>query len=209
MPASILIIDDDEDIRFTLEEICQSGGFVVESASRGSDGLTRILGGAFDLVIVDYHMPEWDGLTTVKRIREINQEIGILVLTVDERQEIADRFMAAGATDFALKPIKAVDLLSRIRLNLSIVSMHRSLQAKHEQVFLEKGISSATLSLFTAYFQSTPEPVQLEAVVKAVGFAYQTTHRYIQYMVEQGLLIVEPLYGQLGRPKNTYRYNQA
>ncbi len=204
MAEHLLIIDDDEDIRFTLEEICTLGGYTVESTARGSEGFARVVARHFDLIIVDYHMPEWDGLTTVKRIREINNTLGVLVLTVDERQEIADRFIAAGATDFALKPIKAVDLLSRIRLNLSITAMQREMKSKQEQVYFEKGISGATLKLFVAYFKEQSAPVQLEDVVKAMGFAYQTTHRYIQYLVEQGVLHVEPLYGQLGRPKNTY-----
>lgn len=204
MAEHLLIIDDDEDIRFTLEEICDLGGYTVETTARGSEGLARVQARHFDLIIVDYHMPDWDGITTVKRLREVNKDLAILVLTVDERQEIADRFIAAGASDFALKPIKAVDLLSRIRLNLSVAAMQRDMKSKQEQVYFEKGISGATLKLFLAYFKDQVAPVQLEDVVKAMGFAYQTTHRYIQYLVEQGQLHVEPLYGQVGRPKNTY-----
>lgn len=204
MSEKLLIIDDDEDIRFTLMEICEASGYCVTTTARGSEGLKYLMQEPFDLIIVDYHMPEWDGLTTVKRIRAHSQDVPILVLTVDERQEIADRFIEVGATDFAVKPIKAPDLISRIRLNLNVVKMHHQINAKQEQVFLEKGISQATLNRFLAFFEDQTMPVQLEAVVNAVGFAYQTTHRYIQYLVETQDLCVEPVYGQLGRPKNTY-----
>ena len=98
-------------------------------------------------------MPDWDGLTTVKRIRQLDNAISILVLTVDERQEIAEKFIAAGATDFAVKPIRSPDLISRIKMNLRINEVQQKYIAEKKQVYIEKGISPETLSIICDYLK--------------------------------------------------------
>jgi two-component system response regulator DctR len=203
----IIIIDDDEDILFTIKEICNYSGYEAYTTTSGEEALELIKLHNPQLVIVDYHMPKWDGLTTVKKIRTLERNIAILVLTVDERQEISDKFMAVGATDFAIKPIKAPDLMSRISVNLQIQDIQSKMQEKQEQTYLEKGISSATLKLITDFLLSQTEEVTMETITSGVGLAYQTVHRYIQYLVEKESVEVIPIYGQLGRPKNKYKLN--
>ena len=106
--SKIVIIDDESDILYTIKEICMHGGWEVATASNGKQGYELCKIHKPNLAIVDYHMPDWDGLTTVKRIRQLDNDLSILVLTVDERQEIADKFITAGATDFAIKPFKSL-----------------------------------------------------------------------------------------------------
>lgn len=201
----IIIIDDEPDIQYTIKEICLHGGWepmVAESGRQGKDLCKKYNP---NLVIVDYHMPDWDGLTTVKKIREFNSVVSILVLTVDETQEIAEKFIEAGATDFAIKPIRFPDLISRIKINLRINEMQQEYQDEKKQVFIEKGISPATLSIICDFLKDRIEGQTIEAITKGVNLAYQTVHRYIQYLVEKGEIEVLPIYGQLGRPKNKYR----
>lgn len=198
----ILIIDDEADIRYTLQEICLVGGWEPVLAINGQEGYTLFKIHNPKLVIVDYHMPGWDGLTTVKKIRGCDSATSIMVLTVDERQEIADRFLAAGATDFAIKPIKAPDLISRIKVNLEISEMQRQNQGN---LYLDKGISLATLRVITKFLQKHPEPLTIEEITAGVNLAYQTVHRYLGYLVDYGKVEVTPHYGKVGRPKNKYR----
>ncbi len=203
---TIVIIDDEEDILFTLSEICAFSGFKSFTASNGIEGFERCKELHPNLVIVDYHMPGWDGLTTVKKIKSLDPTTSILVLTVDERQEIADRFIAVGATDFAIKPIKAPDLIARININLKINEVEEKLFRERENMFVDKGISPATLSLILQYFEETDsESVTIDDVIESVSLAYQTVHRYIRHLVEIEKLEVIPEYGQKGRPKNRYR----
>lgn len=204
----ILIIDDEADIVYTLKEICEYAGYNVYTAQNGLDGVSLFSEHNPDLVIVDYHMPGWDGITTVKKIRSIDDTTAILVLTVDERQEISDVFMEAGATDFAIKPIKAPDLLARIKVNLYISSVQKEAKRAKENVFVDKGISSATLSLIMNYLKKTNEDVTIEDISSSVQLAYQTVHRYVHHLLENGSLEVVQIYGQLGRPKNKYRLRE-
>lgn len=201
----ILIVDDEPDILFTIEEICDFCGYEAFTTSAGDEAIRIAQVKKPDLMIVDYHMPGWDGLSIVKKIRELKLNLPILVLTVDEQQETADKFIAAGATDFSIKPIKAPDLIARIKVNLHIHDMQQQMLKKQEDIYREKGISLATLKLITEFLGDQDDEVTFEEITTAVNLAYQTVHRYIQYLQQHQLIIVQPIYGQLGRPKNKYR----
>ncbi len=201
----IVIIDDEADILYTLKEICTHGGWKAVTASNGKQGFELCKKHKPKLVLVDYHMPDWDGLTTVKKIRQLDNSVSILVLTVDERQEIAEKFIAAGATDFAIKPIKSPDLISRIKINLKINEIQEKFEADKHQIYIDKGISPATLSIICDYFKEQDRELTIDEITIGLNLAYQTVHRYIQYMIEENSLTVIPTYGQIGRPKNKYK----
>lgn len=204
----IVIIDDEPDIQYTINEICIYGGWKSIIAKNGMQGYELCKLHNPNLVIVDYHMPDWDGLTTVKKIRQINSTAAILVLTVDERQEVAEKFIAAGATDFAIKPIKSPDLISRIKINLRINEIQQKFVQEKHQTFIDKGISPATLSIICDFLKEQKEGLTIDEITNGLDLAYQTVHRYIQYLVEEGRIETLPIYGQLGRPKNKYKYSE-
>jgi two-component system response regulator DctR len=141
----------------------------------------------------------------VRKIRELDGAVSILVLTVDERQEIAEKFMIAGATDFAIKPIKAPDLISRMKVNLEITEIQRKRIKNKQQIMVDKGISTATLNIIHRFLKKHHEPLTIDEITAGVGLAYQTVHRYLQYLVGEGRVMVIPEYGKIGRPKNKYK----
>ena len=203
--AKILVIDDDEDIVYTITEICNYAGYEVLSANNGQKGYELYKKVLPDLVIVDFHMPGWDGMKTVRQLKQLDEAAAILVLTVDERQEVSDRFIEVGASDFAIKPIKAPDLIARINVNLKISAIQRAAKKAKENVFVDKGISAATLSLIVGFLKEQTVELTMEEISAGVSLAYQTVHRYIQHMLETDVIEVIPIYGQLGRPKNKYK----
>ncbi len=201
----IVIIDDEPDILYTIKEICLHGGWEAATASNGRQGYELCRVHKPSLAIVDYHMPDWDGLTTVKRIRQTDNAVSILVLTVDERQETAERFIAAGATDFAIKPIKSPDLISRIKINLRINEIQKKYISEKKQIYLDKGISPATLSIILDYLKEQGDGLTIDDIANGLNLAYQTVHRYVSYLLEEKRIEIVPIYGQLGRPKNKYK----
>ncbi len=201
----IVIIDDEPDILYTIKEICLHGGWEAATASNGRQGYELCRVHKPSLAIVDYHMPDWDGLTTVKRIRQTDNAISILVLTVDERQETAERFIAAGATDFAIKPIKSPDLISRIKINLRINEIQKKYISDKQQIYLDKGISPATLSIILDYLKEQGDGLTIDDIANGLNLAYQTVHRYVSYLLDEKRIEIVPIYGQLGRPKNKYK----
>ena len=201
----IVIIDDEPDILYTIKEICLYGGWEAATASNGKQGYDLCRIHKPSLAIVDYHMPDWDGLTTVKRIRQTDNAVSILVLTVDERQETAERFIAAGATDFAIKPIKSPGLISRIKINLKINEIQKKYILDKQQIYLDKGISPATLSIILDYLKEQGHGLTIDDIANGLNLAYQTVHRYVSYLLEEKRIEIVPIYGQLGRPKNKYK----
>lgn len=204
LKKKIVIIDDEPDIQYTLKEICLHGGYEPIIASSGAHGFEICKAKGINLAIVDYHMPDWDGLTTVKKIHQLDNALSILVLTVDERQEIAEKFMDVGATDFAIKPIKSPDLISRIKVNLKINEMQQKYVEEKAITFIEKGIGPATLNIICEFLKDQKDGLTIEEIATTLHLAYQTVHRYIQYLVENKTIEILPIYGQIGRPKNKY-----
>ena len=203
--SKILVIDDEPDIVYTIKEICEFAGHDVVTANDGMAGIELFKENQPNLVIVDYHMPKYDGLITVKKIRKIDDTVAILVLTVDERHEVLDKFMEVGATDFSVKPVKASDLISRINVNLRINAMQRQNKKDKESVFVDKGISVATLKMIEDYLKSTSDEQSIKEISLGVELAYQTVHRYIQYLVEKSRVELVLKYGKVGRPLNYYK----
>ena len=201
----VIVIDDNHDILFTVKEICEFCDYTVHTADQGEIGYKLAMKIKPDLIIIDYHMPGWDGLLTVKKIHKELPEVAILVLTVDENQETAEEFLKAGATDFAIKPIKAPDLIARMKINLQLKTMQSRLVINQEQEYIEKGISALTLGKIETFMREQKSPVTLQEVSQSVELSYKTVHRYIQYLVESNRAETIHQYGTIGRPKNRYQ----
>jgi two-component system response regulator DctR len=209
MPMKILIMDDDPSLRYMLSEIFAFAGWDPVTYSNGRDGIKGFLKDGADIILVDYHMPEIDGLETVRLIREHNHRVPILVLTVDERQEIADRILDAGATDFALKPVKAPDLIARVQLHkrlLDITKADKLTPKMQYEAFVTKGISKSTLSYIEEYLQTCEQPSTVEEISQELGLATPTVYRYMTYLVNEGRVQPSPSYHKVGRPKNHYHW---
>ncbi|KGP92614.1 response regulator [Pontibacillus chungwhensis BH030062] len=202
---NILIIDDDSSLRYMLQEICNHAGWDSQTAENGKQGLDLFNKGSFDLILVDYHMPEMDGLQTVKEIRKTNPSIPILVLTVDERQEIADQFLKEGATDFALKPVKAPDMISRIQLHVQLSNIKES-QNQNDNIYSTKGISKGTLSYVEEYLKKQNEATSVDEISKKVDLAYPTVYRYVMHLLEEGKVKQVVSHQKIGRPKKLYQW---
>ncbi|GAA0356079.1 response regulator [Bacillus horti] len=212
----ILIIDDDKDTRYTFQEICSFAEWNPILASDGRQGVQLYLSENPDLILIDYHMPEMNGLQTLKTIRQMDQTVPVMVLTVDERQSLADQFLAAGANDFALKPIKAIDMISRIKVHLRMVAMSEQNTKEEEsepqdegstvqfESLLSKGISKQTLEVILEYLESEARPITIEQVSEGTGISYATVHRYLNHLLQEGVVKTRMDYGSVGRPKNKY-----
>lgn len=205
----ILIMDDDPLVRYTLNEIFTFAGWEPVSYANGRDGMEGFFDHGADIILVDYHMPELDGLETVRLIREQDQQVPILVLTVDERQEIADRFLDAGATDFALKPVKAPDLIARVQLHKRLLDMQKTEKSTlimKNEAFVTKGINKSTLSYITEYLEACEQPATAEEISQVLGLAPPTVYRYMTYLVKEGRVQTVSSYQKIGRPKNRYHW---
>lgn len=195
---TILCIDDNEDICFSLKTLFHTQGWNTVTAGNVRDGLAVFRQTHPQLVLIDYHMPGINGLEGVKLIRSLSNTVPIIVLTIDEDQEVANAFLEAGASDFALKPIKAPDTISRIKLHLRLLEQQQS-------YLVDKGINRETLSLIIGFMEGQKAPVTSREIAEGTGLAYQTVSRYLQYMTAQEIVKNESNYGKVGRPRQLYQ----
>jgi two-component system chemotaxis response regulator CheY len=117
MGTTILIVDDSLSIRQSTRFILEQGKYSVIDACDGEQGLKALLENDVNLVITDINMPNMDGLTLVRKIRELPSKkfIPILVLTTESQGSIIDEGKKAGATGWIVKPFNADKLLETIR----------------------------------------------------------------------------------------------
>lgn len=200
----ILAIDDDQDVLFTLKAIGEVAKFEVDTCLNGIEAIKILEKEKFDLVIVDYYMPEISGLELVGEIRKINDNIPILVLTVDDSVIIAQRFFDKGATDFATKPIRAADLISRIRVHLKLSKLKEGDFGETIQHEIPKGLNLKTMKLILEHINKLKKSETIDVIAGKTGLAYQTVHRYLSFLEEKGFIVSDLTYGKVGRPIKTY-----
>ncbi|MBQ6389855.1 MAG: response regulator [Mogibacterium sp.] len=116
----VLIVDDDETMLQTTVDILESLGASAEQAHNGLEALGMIehrhlAGRDYDAIIIDWRMPEIDGLETIRRIRaEIDADIPILLISAYDWSDIEDKAKAAGANAFVSKPLFRSTLYDKI-----------------------------------------------------------------------------------------------
>jgi len=111
----VLVVDDDEGIRYTLREILESSGFVVDEAADGEAGLERFSATPADLVITDLRMPKLDGMGLLTRLRAFSPAPRVVVITAHGSERQAVVAMQAGACDYFRKPFEMEELLAVVR----------------------------------------------------------------------------------------------
>ena len=116
MPARILIIDDEADIRESLETLLTMEHYRVESAATGGEGLSKLESSVFDLVLLDLMLPDKSGLEVLAEIRERDQQIPVFLITAYGSIEAAVRALKAGASDYISKPVDTDQLLALLRI---------------------------------------------------------------------------------------------
>ncbi len=198
----ILSIDDEADIRYALKAVFDHERWSSFLAKDVPEGLALFKQHRPDLVLIDYHLPQINGLEGVRMLRKLSPDVPILVFTVEESQAVADEFLEAGATDFALKPIKAPDLISRIWLHIRLIESAGKAAHGHPGV---KGIMRATLNLITGYMRETGGYLTVNQIAKGTGLAYPTTNRYLQYLLSEQRIDMAMDYGKVGRPRQRYQ----
>src|SRR3989339_263944 len=109
--ARLLLVDDEPEILKTLSEILKSEGFRISTADKGAEAVARLREEDIDLVILDYKMPDMNGLEVAAKIKEMKSGLPIVMLTGAPSVELAVQAMKGGINDFLTKPVDVPNLL--------------------------------------------------------------------------------------------------
>jgi DNA-binding response OmpR family regulator len=129
MGSTILIVDDEENLRKTLSRILSKAGYSVTTASSGEEGLSLLQAGAFDMAFIDLLMPGIGGVELLGEIREIYPDMPVLILTAHATLETAIEAVRKGARDYLMKPADPQLILDRVK---DILSEQRQPQRQRE-----------------------------------------------------------------------------
>jgi two-component system, OmpR family, KDP operon response regulator KdpE len=134
LKETILIIDDEVQIRRFLKIGLESQGYIVLEAEKGEEGITRTVLKKPDLILLDLNLPDMSGVDVLRKIREW-YHAPVIVLTVRESEHDKIELLDNGADDYITKPFNMGELLARIRAIL-----RRTKQELDEPVFQYQGI---------------------------------------------------------------------
>jgi DNA-binding response OmpR family regulator len=114
MTERILVVEDEEDLRMTLNDRLKGEGYVPEFAGDGADGLHRAVNEPYDLIILDVMLPRKNGFDVCRDIRKAGLTVPIIMLTA--RGQLVDKVLGLkiGADDYLTKPFELLELLARI-----------------------------------------------------------------------------------------------
>jgi DNA-binding response OmpR family regulator len=113
--SSILIVEDDENLRLALHDNLQEEGYEVESAADGAAAIEQVGARSFDLIVLDIMLPDSDGYTLCKKFRGDGVKSMILMLTARTLEDDLIRGLDAGADDYLTKPYRLRELMARVR----------------------------------------------------------------------------------------------
>ena len=161
----VLVVDDDEDICLSLDEFLTREGFRVKTINEPEAALPEIKHGRYQIVLLDICMPEMDGIALLSKLRSIDSDICVIVMTAYPSVESAVETMKADAFDYLRKPFELEELRQVMdrairenglmvdpeeRLSLLIGSKVRSLRKEHmltlKQLANKTGLSVSLIS---------------------------------------------------------------
>lgn len=119
---TILIVEDNTQIRNFITYTLKSEGFSTEASGTAQGAMSILVSGHIDLVLLDLGLPDFDGMEVIKKVREWSAVPIIVVSARDQDKEKADA-LDAGADDYLTKPFSATELMARIRVALRHLSM--------------------------------------------------------------------------------------
>ena len=126
----VLVVDDDRSIRMVIKSLLTKAGYTCSEAASGRQGLELALSELPDLMIVDWMMPEMDGIELIRTLRqtESGRSMYILLLTALDQEERLVEAFAAGADDFLSKPLKSNVLTARLIAGQRVVTLQREMK---------------------------------------------------------------------------------
>jgi DNA-binding NtrC family response regulator len=124
---TILVVDDEALIRWSLTERLKADGYDVLEAGTGREALESLREGV-DLVLLDYKLPDIDGVTVLRKIKEFDQDILVIFLTAYATVETAVEAMKIGAYHFANKPFKLDEVIATVQKALETTRLRREVR---------------------------------------------------------------------------------
>ena len=125
----VLLIEDSQRLRSTLAKGLSRGGYAVDAAGDGREGLWLATENDYDVIVLDLMLPEVDGLTVLRTLRERGRSAHVLILSAKDTVEDRIQGLSLGADDYLVKPFSFDELCARLQ-----ALVRRSYRAKNPRI---------------------------------------------------------------------------
>ncbi|HXV12892.1 MAG TPA: response regulator, partial [Candidatus Krumholzibacteria bacterium] len=160
MPKTILIIDDEKTIRWSLAEAIAAGGYDTVDAETAADGVAKFRDASPDLVLLDMKLPDGSGLDVLKMVKAEDPSVPVVMMTAYAEVETAVEAMKLGAYDFVAKPY-SVD-----KLRVTISNALENQRLRSEIAYLRSG--STGNAFFKQFIGRSPAMVEIFDKIKKI-----------------------------------------
>ncbi len=103
--SRVLVVDDEPDFVELLQEFLTAKGYEVISAENGEEALRKVKEERPHLILLDVRMPNMNGLEVLRRVREIDHEVGVIMVTAVSEEDTGRQALKLGAFDYITKPL--------------------------------------------------------------------------------------------------------
>jgi len=181
----ILIVDDEESIRFLLRALILKMGYECDLASDGNECIEKCKTTEYDLILLDIYMPNLNGLETIKKLKAINIDSSIVVISASRDIENVKTALKQGAYDFLFKPFDIKEIETTAERGIERTKLIR--ENKFYQQQLEKKVIEQTSELMDLYADT------LEGMVLALDLREQETGYHSYRVTEYSLILARNL----------------
>jgi DNA-binding response OmpR family regulator len=119
----VLVVDDEPDAVELLREFLTAKGYEVTDASDGEEALRRVKEDRPHLILLDVRMPKLNGLEVLKRVREIDREVGVIMVTAVNEEDTGREALKLGAYDYITKPLDLQYLERSLWLKITTMTL--------------------------------------------------------------------------------------
>lgn len=133
MVTRLLLVDDEDEVRRAFERLLAREGYEIESASNGREAFEKVAAGAFDVIISDVAMPEMNGVEFLRKVRERDLDVPVILITAAPELTAAIRAVELGAFRYLTKPVQPRQLFEVVE---RAHQLHRLARLKREALKL-------------------------------------------------------------------------
>ncbi|HEY4484767.1 MAG TPA: sigma-54 dependent transcriptional regulator [Nitrospiria bacterium] len=137
----ILIVDDEESLRFLLSETLQKEGYPIDTAGDGREALEKIQKGGYKIVLMDVKMPRLNGLLALEKMKEKDPDLLVILMTAFGTRKVAIETMRKGAYDYFTKPFDLDEMRIVIKRAVERCRLQEEVKALRERLMEEVPVS--------------------------------------------------------------------
>ncbi|MGW3560091.1 DUF7342 family protein [Streptomyces sp. NPDC000963] len=223
VPIDVLVVDDDVRVaRINAAYVAKVPGFRVVATAHSTAGALAVLGERpVDLILLDHHLPDENGLAAVRKLRARGHQCDVIMVTAARDVATVQAAMRHGALQYLVKPFNFAGLRGKLE---AYATLRRTLegggeaeQAEVDRIFgvlaagsvapdLPKGHSPTTAELVRQVLLAADGPLSAQEIAERSGVSRQTAQRYLKLLERTGRVRLSLRYGETGRPEHRYAW---